>query len=119
MITLFKWVLAFTLFIAAKPKAYKQDLIYTDYLVKTKLDSTASKAFLILENKCNICHTKRNRKRIFTTENMNAFKDDIYKQVFIKRRMPKGKKIKLNSTEYQQLLTWISTTQNETYGNKI
>lgn len=119
MITLLKWVLVFTLFITAKPQDYKQDLAYTNYLVKTKLDSTSNNAFSILENKCNICHTKRNRKRIFTAENMNVFKDDIYKQVFIKRRMPKGNKIKLNSTEYQQLLTWISTTQNETYGNKI
>lgn len=119
MITLLKWLLVFMLSITIKSKDYKQDRAYTNYLVKTKLDSTSNNAFSILENKCNICHTKRNRKRIFTAENMNAFKDAIYKQVFIKRRMPKGNKIKLNSTEYQQLLTWISTTQNETYGNKI
>jgi len=70
------------------------------------------KAFQILENKCNGCHSKRNKRRVFTLDNINLWADDIYKQVFIKKRMPKGKKIKLTSQEYQDLLTWISTTQN-------
>lgn len=70
------------------------------------------KAFQILENKCNVCHNRRNKQRVFNLENMNAWAADVYKQVFIKKRMPKGKNIKLSSQEYQDLLTWISTTPN-------
>lgn len=69
-------------------------------------------AFQILENKCNVCHSKRNKRRVFTLDNMNLWAGDVYRQVFIKKRMPKGKKVKLTSQEYQDLLTWISTTQN-------
>mgnify|MGYP005993915167 CR=1 FL=1 len=49
-------------------------------------------AYKILNNKCNICHKNK----------------DIYKQVFIKKRMPKGKDIKLTTEEYSKLLTWIA-----------
>jgi uncharacterized membrane protein len=74
------------------------------------------KVLQILDNKCNVCHHKRNKKRVFTPENMDAWANDIYTQVFVKKRMPKGKKIKLNSTEYQELLTWISSTKTSTNG---
>ncbi len=83
-----------------------------NYVVK---DSKVE-AFKILENKCNVCHYKRNKRRVFTLENMNPWANDIYKQVFIKKRMPKGKKIKLNSKEYQELLTWITSTKTSTNG---
>lgn len=76
-------------------------------------------AFQILNNKCNVCHQKRNKRRVFTIENMTEWANDINKQVFIKKRMPKGKKIKLTYIEYQDLLTWISSTQNNQNGNKI
>jgi uncharacterized membrane protein len=42
---------------------------------------------------------------------MDTWANDIYKQVFVKKRMPKGKKIKLTTMEHQDLLTWISTTK--------
>jgi len=74
-------------------------------------NSAQTRAFEVLTNKCNICHAKRNRRRVFTEENMNEWAADVYKQVFIKKRMPKGKKIKLTNTEYQDLLTWISSTK--------
>ena len=77
------------------------------------------KAYQILNNKCNVCHRKRNRRKIFTKENMNTWANDIYKQVFVKKRMPKGKKIKLSSNEYHELLTWISSTKNNQNGNKL
>jgi uncharacterized membrane protein len=79
----------------------------------SRLDSTKIKARLVLVNKCNACHIKRNRRRVFNPENMNPWAEDIYKQVFIKKRMPKGKKIKLTNQEYQQLLTWITSTRNK------
>lgn len=77
---------------------------------------TKAEAFQILDNKCNVCHLKRNKRRVFTTENMNSWANDIYKQVYVKKRMPKGKKIKLTSQEYQNLLTWISSTKTSTNG---
>jgi uncharacterized membrane protein len=76
-------------------------------------DPTKAKAFEVLTNKCNVCHEKRNRRRVFTEENMNGWSADVYKQVFLKKRMPKGNKIKLTSTEYQDLLTWITSTKNK------
>ncbi|WP_299251692.1 hypothetical protein [uncultured Aquimarina sp.] len=83
-----------------------------NYVVK----DTKAEAFKILENKCNVCHYKRNKRRVFTLENMNPWANDIYKQVFIKKRMPKGKKIKLNPKEYQELLTWITSTKTSING---
>lgn len=77
----------------------------------TKTDSVKESAFQILSNKCNECHVKRNRKRLFTKNNMDNWADDVYNQVFIKRRMPKGNKIKLSAQDYQNLLTWISSTK--------
>lgn len=82
----------------------------------TALYTSIDTAFQILENKCNVCHQKRNKRRVFTLENMNTWANDINKQVFIKKRMPKGKKIKLTSKEYQDLLTWISSTKTSTNG---
>ena len=86
------------------------------YVSRNYYRSPSEKAFQILDNKCNVCHRKRNKKRVFTSDNMNTWVNDIYKQVFIKKRMPKGKKIKLTSNEYQELLTWISFTKMSTNG---
>jgi len=82
-------------------------------------DSAQVRAFKILTNKCNVCHENRNRRRVFTENNMNGWSSDVYKQVFIKKRMPKGKKIKLTSEEYQDLLTWISSIKNNENGNQL
>ncbi len=87
--------------------------------MRTVLETPKDKAFQILENKCNACHIKKNRRRVFTLEKMDAWVNDVYKQVFIKKRMPKGKKIKLTSQEYQDLLTWIVATQNKQNGNQL
>ena len=81
--------------------------------------SCKDKAYKILESKCNICHRKRNRRRVFTKENMDTWANDIYKQVFIKKRMPSGKKVKLSPDEYQDLLTWITNTKNSKNGNQL
>jgi len=86
------------------------------YTSNDMVEDSKAVAFQILDNKCNVCHIKRNRKRVFTTENMNPWANDIYKQVFVKKRMPKGNKIKLNAKEYQELLTWITSTKTSTHG---
>lgn len=77
------------------------------------------KALQILDNKCNVCHRKQNKRRVFTSNNMDTWANAIYKQVFIKKRMPKGKKIKLTTNEYQELLTWITSTKSNQNGNKL
>lgn len=70
-------------------------------------------AFDILQTKCNVCHEKKNKKKIFTPENMVGFSNNIYKQVFKWKRMPKGDDIKLTADEYETLRTWIySLNQN-------
>lgn len=91
-------------------------LAYTTFITK---DPVEAKAFEILTHKCNVCHKKWNRRRVFTEDNMNEWSNDVYKQVFIKKRMPKGKKIKLTSNEYQDLLTWISSVKNNQNGNQL
>ncbi len=85
----------------------------TPIIVENSVRSEKTTAYEILNKKCNVCHARRNKRRVFTLENMTPWVDDIYTQVFIKKRMPKGKKIKLTTTEYQQLLTWITSTQNQ------
>ncbi len=70
-----------------------------------------TKAFEILETKCNICHIKQNRKKVFSLENMNVFAPKIEEQVFVKKRMPRGKKIKLTDKEYEQLYIWIKSSK--------
>lgn len=81
-------------------------LLHTSSVAKNPIKT---KAFKVLSNKCNVCHEKRNPRRVFTMDNMNNWSNDVYKQVFIKKRMPKGKKIKLTSDEYQDVLTWVSS----------
>jgi hypothetical protein len=44
-------------------------------------------AFQIPDNKCNVCHCKRKQRHEFTAKNMDAWANDIYEQVFIKKRM--------------------------------
>lgn len=89
----------------------------SEYVSIAIAESSKERAFQILENKCNVCHEKRNKRRVFTMGNMDSWAEDVYKQVFVKKRMPKGKNIKLTSNEYQNLLTWISSSKTNNYGN--
>ena len=84
----------------------------TTYALVVTTETPKQKAYHILENKCNVCHTSKNKRRVFTPDNMDDWANDVYKQVFVKRRMPKGKDIKLNSKEYQDLLTWITSVNS-------
>lgn len=122
MVTIVKYLIGITLsFVAVQnPKSeLAQNYIPVETIYTVKKDPTKQRAFSILTNKCNVCHMNRNHRRVFTEENMNPWANDVYKQVFIKKRMPKGKKIKLTSQEYQDLLTWISATKNNQNGNKF
>ena len=65
-------------------------------------------ALRILVNKCNVCHQTKNPSKVFTIENMNAFSKRINRQVFIWKRMPKGKDIVLTEQEKHTLIDWIN-----------
>ena len=67
-------------------------------------------AFKVLQVKCNVCHQKRNPRKVFTESNMLDYATKIYEQVFVKRRMPKGSKIKLTQSELAKLKKWVTTT---------
>ena len=51
-----------------------------------------------------------------SVDSMDTWANDIYSQVSVKKRMPMGKKSKLTSSEYEDLLTWISSTKTSTNG---
>jgi len=66
-------------------------------------------AYQVLHTKCNVCHQIKNPRRVFTLENMSGLAPKIYKQVFIKKRMPKGNDIQLTREEYNTLENWLLT----------
>ncbi|GAB1308574.1 hypothetical protein KH5_12570 [Urechidicola sp. KH5] len=95
----------------------KQSITQHSSMVLDK--SCQENTYMIIESKCNTCYYRRNNRRIFTKENMNTWANDIYKQVFTKKRMPKRKKTKLNQNEHQELLTWILISKNSQNGNQL
>jgi len=78
-------------------------------------DSVQYKALDILKHKCNVCHRSRNPSKVFTFENMNVLAPKIYQQVFIRKRMPKGKSIRLTSNERELLRNWLETQKLNEY----
>jgi uncharacterized membrane protein len=66
-------------------------------------------AFEVLKSKCNVCHKKQNPFKIFSLKNMEKHALKIYKQVYIYKRMPKGKEIQLTNKEYQTLENWLKS----------
>ncbi len=112
MIALTKLVLGFVL-ININPKISKNYQPINKPLAihyKAENDNINKKsAFKILQTKCNVCHKKRNPFLIFKLKNMDKRAKRIYKQVFVKKRMPKGDEIKLTQKEYDVLETWLKT----------
>jgi len=84
---------------------------YSEKSIVPNFENSTEKiaAFSILQSKCNVCHVNRNRSKIFTLENMDGFAQKINKQVFIKKRMPKGNSIKLSEEERVKLKNWLNT----------
>lgn len=64
-------------------------------------------ALRVLKARCNRCHRVQNPGKVFNADNMEKYQAKIYQQVFIFRRMPKGK-TKLTETERQALLSWVN-----------
>lgn len=72
-------------------------------------DDPKKAALTVLEQKCNVCHRINNPGRVFTIDNMEGLAPKIYKQVFVKRRMPKGNSIRLTEEESEVLKGWVET----------
>ncbi|HEY1166663.1 MAG TPA: hypothetical protein VGE90_15890 [Chitinophaga sp.] len=72
-------------------------------------DDSKKAALTVLEQKCNVCHRSANPGKVFTIDNMEGLAPKIYKQVFVKRRMPKGRNIQLTEEESQVLKNWVET----------
>jgi uncharacterized membrane protein len=72
-------------------------------------DDPKKAALTVLEQKCNVCHRINNPGRVFTIDNMEGLAPKIYKQVFVKRRMPKGNTIRLTEEESEVLKNWVET----------
>lgn len=79
----------------------------TSQEVRPEMDELKMAAFEILKTKCNVCHVKQNPRKVFTLNNMPTLAPKIHKQVFVKKRMPRGKKIKLTPAEYDTLHQWL------------
>lgn len=71
--------------------------------------SVKQKAFVVLRNKCNVCHASKKRLAIFTLTNMDSLQTVINEQVFVKRKMPKGKKNQLSAQETLDLANWLKS----------
>lgn len=69
--------------------------------------SNKEAAYQILQTKCNICHQKK-KSVVFTEGNMVTWGAKIHKQVFVKKRMPKGKQFPLTEAEYVVLKNWLA-----------
>lgn len=69
--------------------------------------------FHILTIKCNVCHLDKNPNKVFTLENMNGFARKIQRQVFVWKRMPKGKEIALSNQEKEKLKRWLKNELNK------
>ncbi|WP_118952117.1 hypothetical protein [Taibaiella helva] len=74
----------------------------------TEDGAVRQKALNILEARCNFCHATQNPSKVFTKDNMNDHARNIYKQVFVWRRMPKNKAVTLSAEEEQALKRWLS-----------
>lgn len=76
-----------------------------------KLDELKLKneAYNVLDKSCNYCHIKRNPSKVFSMENMSDYANDIYVQVFVKKRMPKGRNKALRIDDEKALMRWISS----------
>lgn len=81
-------------------------------LISASQDTPKINAFKVLVAKCNVCHATKKKQDVFTIENMESLAVVINKQVFIKGKMPKGKKNKLSLEESQAIQEWLNTVLN-------
>ena len=75
-------------------------------------DTLKISAFAVLENHCNVCHHKKKPAYVFTLQNMDAFASSINLEVFVTRKMPKGRANDLSAEEEQTLKRWLDKKLN-------
>lgn len=81
-----------------------------EVIVRQPVQSSLKQAaYRVLESKCNGCHREKNPRKVFTSDNMNEWSQKIYRQVFIKKRMPKTGGRPLTQQEYTRLKAWLDT----------
>jgi uncharacterized membrane protein len=69
-------------------------------------EDAKSAALKVLQLKCNTCHVRQNPSKVFTPSNMSKLAPKINEQVFVKKRMPRGKR--LTNEDYTTLQTWLN-----------
>lgn len=89
-----------------EPEQFIQDMLLAQEYLRVE-------AFTVLQEKCNTCHSTKKKTDIFTLVNMDSLAPDIHKQVFIKKKMPKGRKVKLTEDETQHLKVWLAAVLGE------
>lgn len=82
-------------------------LLSAAHIATATPEDDKAKALLVLQTKCNICHVRNNPFRIFKEKNMERNAKDIYKQVFVKGRMPLGNEVRLTEDERETLKKWV------------
>lgn len=87
-------------------------LLCIAYAAAATPEDDKQKALLVLREKCNVCHVRNNPFRVFKEKNMERNAKDIYKQVFVKGRMPLGGEVKLTGEERETLKRWVEATIN-------
>lgn len=69
-------------------------------------------ALKVLQDECNACHKVYHPSKYFELENMNAYAKKIERQVFLWKRMPKGKEHTLSEHQQSVLKIWINNQLN-------
>jgi uncharacterized membrane protein len=106
-----KYTLAFTVFlIISFFLTANSNISKTDSFSKKIELHNDSIVMAIFQTKCNICHLKK-KQTIFSVSNLHSNLNKINEQVFIKKRMPKGKKYTLTEVEYEIIGNWITKNQ--------
>ncbi|WP_273566452.1 c-type cytochrome [Maribacter halichondriae] len=105
--------LALVLFLYTNFQTGKNQPGSLENIVEGHQTSPKAIAFEVLKTKCNTCHATKKKTDVFTLENMDSLAADIHKQVFIKKKMPKGRKIKLTEEETDALARWLETVLPE------
>lgn len=86
-----------------------QPSINEQQVLDLQTNTTKQSAYLVLHTKCNFCHSVKKNRTIFSLQNMDGLAKAIEYQVFIKKKMPKGRKNNLSSLEEEKLLKWITS----------
>ena len=78
------------------------------YNSEVSASSLKARALIVLQNKCNVCHLKKNKSVIFNENNMVKKARKIDKMVFVKKKMPKDD-VTLTTQERKDLRLWLDS----------